>query len=182
MKQFYSYIILTGLLLVFHNTFSQENSLRNIPVNSNGATEYVNITPGGILNFNRLLAAPANDNCTSATALTIDGGCTTGTTASSTIQSGELWNTCFATNYTCCGGGVTYQSVWYSFYTGSNTTLNLAFIQTNTTNCYSGIAVWGPYNSASGNCFPSGSPAHCLELQTGDPGYHPQLTGLTQNK
>lgn len=116
---------------------------------------------------------PANDNCVSATTLTIDGGCMNGTTQWASLQGSET-PSCITPS------GGTLQSVWYRFNTGANTTLNFAWILTNEATCYPGIAIWGPY-APGGGCLPSGTPILCLDIQNGDPGYHSQLSGLSTN-
>lgn len=180
MKKFFLVSVLFFIASYVPMTASAQDNLHR-PVAS--ATPFQHTEDRQITNIpstpNARVEAPLNDNCANAQALTIDGGCVSGTTVAATTQTGELPNTCITGS---SGGGVTYRSVWYSFYTGSNTTLNLALILTNTTSCYSGVAVWGPYNTASAGCFPSGTAAHCFEIMNLDPGYHTQLTGLTANK
>ena len=116
----------------------------------------------------------ANDACASATTLTVDGGCTAYTTASHSLESGE------STDCVTAGGGISLETTWLRFNTGTNTTLNLSWLYTNTINCLPGIVVWGPFTSGGG-CLPSGTSVTCLNIQNGDPGYHTQLAGLTAN-
>jgi hypothetical protein len=118
---------------------------------------------------------PPNDNCGSATVLTINGGCLPGTTDVSSLQASENIPSCITNS-----GATSFASVWYRFNSGSNTSLNLSWILTNDANCYPGIVVWGPYAPGSG-CLPSGTPFYCLNIQNGDPGFHTTLNGLTAN-
>jgi hypothetical protein len=112
---------------------------------------------------------PANDNCASATTLTIDAALSCGqTTQNATLQVGE----CF-TNY---GGGSTEYSTWYRI-TATNDSLILNFIRTNTTNCFPEVSVYGPFASGAG-CLPACGSTVYNALQNGDPGSHILLTGL----
>lgn len=119
-------------------------------------------TPNSVL-------APSNDNCNNATVLTIDGGCTVGTTSGASTQGGEC---VFSAAYT--------KTVWYRVSTGANTTLNLAWIYTNTPNCIPAIVIFGPFASGSG-CIPTCAQAFYFTQNSGDPGYHAQITGLSTN-
>jgi hypothetical protein len=113
-------------------------------------------------------AAPVNDNCTSATPLTIDGGLDcNGTTFDATLQGGECY-----TNY---GGGASEHTVWYSF-TANNDSLVFAFNKTNYTNCQSPhVRIYG----ANVGCLPACGTEIYNDLHNGDPGQHTLLTGLT---
>lgn len=116
-----------------------------------------------------LRAQPANDNCASATTLTIGAALSCGqTTLSSTLQGSE----CF-TNY----AGATEQTTWYRF-TSSNDSLVLNIIKTNLTNCVSPhVRVWGPFATGAG-CLPGCGTEIYNSLVSGDPGAHILLTGL----
>jgi hypothetical protein len=112
-------------------------------------------------------AAPVNDNCTSATPLTIDGGLDcNGTTFDATLQGGECY-----TNY---GGGASEHTVWYSF-TANNDSLVFAFNKTNFTNCVSPhVRIYG----ANVGCLPACGTEIYNDLHNNDPGQHTLLTGL----
>ena len=115
-----------------------------------------------------VFAQPANDNCGSATSLTVNAPLLCGqNTLNATTQA---WEFCAAS-----GGGVTPRTVWYSF-TATATTHILDIVRTNTVNCNAQLSVYGP-NSA---CLPGGGSAilSCL-LLNGDPGVYTTLTGLT---
>ncbi|MCE3297286.1 MAG: hypothetical protein K0R65_3000 [Crocinitomicaceae bacterium] len=56
-------------------------------------------------------AQPANDNCASATVLTVNGACTSGTNVAATTQLGETGQGCWGT--------ATSNTVWYRFTTGA---------------------------------------------------------------
>jgi len=120
---------------------------------------------GGIL-FSQ---APANDNCSSATVLTIDGGLScTQTTDNSTLEGSECY-----TNY----GGATEHTVWYRF-TATNDSLVMSITKTNSTNCVSPhVRVFGPFGSGAG-CIPSCATEVFNDLHDGDLGQHDLLTGL----
>lgn len=116
------------------------------------------------------LPPPGNDNCASATVLTVDGACTSGTTNTASQEAGE---------YLCIspGGGIAPETVWYRF-TANNDSLVLGFIQTNSTNCATVLAAYGPFAPGTG-CFPgAGSQLICQNMALIDPGFHPLLTGL----
>jgi len=119
-------------------------------------------------------AKAAYDACASATTLVVDAGCTNGSTNSHSLQGGE------STDCVTAGGGINLETSWYRFNTGTETTLNMSWLYTNTVNCFPGIVVWGPFTPGAG-CLPSGVSAFCLNIQNGDPGYHTQLAGLTTN-
>ncbi len=127
--------------------------------------------PEGAIDPKAFLPPPANDNCASATVMTIDGPCITGTTNTATTEGGE--SLCISP-----GGGITPQTVWYRF-TANNDSLVLGFIQTNSTNCATVLAAYGPFAPGTG-CFPTGaSQLICQNMALIDPGFHPLLTGLT---
>ena len=113
---------------------------------------------------------PANDNCASATTLTVGGALLCGqTTSTGTLQVGECY-----TNY---GGGSTEVTTWYRF-TATNDSLVFNWVQTNSTNCAPHIAVYGPFASGAG-CLPACATQIYNALQSGDPGHHNLLTGLS---
>ncbi|MGV3630666.1 MAG: hypothetical protein ACO1O6_05655 [Bacteroidota bacterium] len=58
-----------------------------------------------------ICAQPANNNCASATTLTVDAPCTSGTNVAATTQLGETAQGCWGT--------ATSHTVWYTFTTGS---------------------------------------------------------------
>jgi hypothetical protein len=141
----------------------------------------------------RLAAQPANDNCTNATNLTVNGSLLCGQNmASSSVQANECY-----LNY---GGGTTPASVWYSF-TASQSQQVLNFIYTNSPGCYPTVQVYGPFASVASGCSTAGvfgvpcggAPAYnwttnnnyqgaeaaSYLLSNGDPGNHLLLTGLT---
>ncbi|MBS1634966.1 MAG: T9SS type A sorting domain-containing protein [Bacteroidetes bacterium] len=121
--------------------------------------------------------APSNDNCSGATVLTINGGCTAGTTSAATAYETNECTDYFTYNY-----GKSYRTTWYRFNTGSNTSLNLAWIYTNSPSCPPSISIFGPFNAGSG-CVPNCTVLYgYADPQTGDPGFHAALTGLTANK
>lgn len=116
-----------------------------------------------------VMAQPANDNCGSATTLTIDAALSCSqTTLNSTLQLGECY-----TNY---GGGSSESSSWYRI-TANNDSLILNFVQTNSPNCFPEVSVYGPFASGSG-CMPACASTIYNALQNGDPGSHILLTGL----
>ncbi len=111
-------------------------------------------------------AQPANDNCASATTLSVNGSCVNGTTLNATVQSGEPCQN---------GGGTTDQTVWYRF-TASQASMVLDFIKTNVTNGPTQLSVYGP----NPPCVPTTANAivNC-QILNGDPGVYQSLTGLT---
>ena len=125
-----------------------------------------------ILIFSRIIGfgQPANDDCSSATTLTLDAGLTCGEDAASASLEGSE---CF-TNYS---GGSTESSMWYRI-TADNDSLVLNFIITNSPNCAPHIAIYGPFASGLG-CNPACALQVYDQLQTGDPGNHELITGLT---
>lgn len=111
-----------------------------------------------------VLSAQANDNCAGATSLTVDDPLICGeAVASAGAQGGECLTS-------WAGGG--NATLWYSF-TASNDSIVLNFIQTAGSGCF--IRVYGP----GATCLPSCASAIFSEQQTGDPGEHHLLTGLT---
>lgn len=146
-----------------------------------------------ILSSFRIIAQPANNNCTNATNLTVNGALLCAQSmASSNLQASEC-----TVNY---GAGTSGASVWYSF-TASQTSMVLNFLMTNTPGCYPIISVFGPFASVAGGCSTAGvfgapcggAPAYNWTtnnnyqgaetsfylLSNGDSGNHPLLTGLT---
>lgn len=116
------------------------------------------------------LAQPANDNCTSATVLTIDNQDCSGTTQNATLEGSECY-----TNY---GAGSTEHSTWYRV-TALNDSLVFSVAQTNATNCASPhVSIYGPY-TPGGGCQPACSEQIYDELHNGDPGVHVLQTGLS---
>jgi hypothetical protein len=116
-------------------------------------------------------APPANDNCSAATNLTVGAGCISGTTQDATLQGGE---------YLCIspGGGVSPETAWYRF-TATATSMVLGVVLTNTSNCATVLAVYGPFAPGAG-CLPNaGNQILCQNMGLIDPGFHPRLTGLT---
>jgi hypothetical protein len=117
------------------------------------------------------LMPPGNDACASATTLTMGAGCITGTTNGGSTQGGE---------YLCIspGGGISPETSWYRF-TATNDSAVLGVVITNTTNCATVLAVYGPF-APGGGCLPGmGSQLLCQNMGLIDPGFHPLLTGLT---
>jgi hypothetical protein len=111
---------------------------------------------------------PTNDACVNATSLTVNGPLLCGqTTNNATTQTGEH---CAAS-----GGGITPKTVWYKF-VATSTTMVLNVLRTNNVNCYGYLSVYGP----NPTCMPGAGAAilSCV-LMNGDPGYYPQLIGLT---
>jgi hypothetical protein len=110
--------------------------------------------------------APSNDNCVSATSLTVNGTLLCVNTASATTQSGEQ---CASYN------GQTNRTIWFSF-VATSTTMVLNILKTNITNLPGVLSVYGP----NVTCVP-GAAQQILgcTILNGDPGYYPQLTGLT---
>ena len=91
-----------------------------------------------IISTIRLVAqAPANNNCTNATNLTIDAPLLCAQSlAFSNVQASECslsW-----------GAGTTTGSVWYSF-TASQTQLIFNYITTNSPGCFPAFSVYGPF-------------------------------------
>lgn len=113
---------------------------------------------------------PSNDDCASATVLTVGAACISGTTNTATVQGGE---------YLCIspGGGISPETVWYRF-TATSTSMVLGVVLTNSTNCATVLAVYGPFAPGTG-CLPSaGNQILCQNMGLIDPGFHPNLTGL----
>jgi len=115
-----------------------------------------------------ILAQPTNDNCANATTLTVGGAllCSQ-TTNGATTQASEH---CAAS-----GGGITPKTVWYKF-VATSTSMVLNVLRTNNINCYGYLSVYGP----NPTCMPGAGVAilSCV-LMNGDPGYYPEITGLT---
>lgn len=116
------------------------------------------------------LLPPSNDNCASPTVLTVNAACVSGTTNTATTQGGE---------YLCInpGGGITPETIWYRF-TATQTNMVLGAVVTNTTNCATVLAVFGPFAPGTG-CLPvAGNQLMCQNMGLIDPGFHPLLSGL----
>ena len=140
----------------------------NCGFSQNDTTEW--ILPAKPVKSTRLKAAPVNDDCGTATTLTIDAGLDlTGTTFDATLQGGECY-----TNY---GGGASEHTVWYRF-NANNDSLVFAFNKTNYTNCASPHArIYGPV-AVAGGCLPACGTEIYSVLHNGDPGTHTLLTSL----
>ncbi|MBL0017680.1 MAG: T9SS type A sorting domain-containing protein [Bacteroidetes bacterium] len=126
---------------------------------------------GDDLEHPQALLSPGNDNCASAATLTVGAACVTGTTSTASTQVGE---------YLCInpGGGITPETVWYRF-TATSTSMVLGVVLTNTSNCATVLAVYGPFASGGG-CLPgAGNQLLCQNMGLIDPGFHPLLSGLT---
>lgn len=146
-----------------------------------------------VLSSIKFLAQPANNNCGSATNLTVNGSLLCAQNmAGSNLQASEC-----TVSY---GGGTSGASVWYSF-TATQASMVLNFIMTNAPGCYPIISVFGPFASVAGGCGTAGvfgapcggAPAYNWTtnnnyqgaetsfylLSNGDSGNHPLLTGLT---
>lgn len=108
--------------------------------------------------------APANDNCASATTLTVGASCTSGTTANATIQGSEAVAWC---------GSAPSQSVWYNF-VATATVMDVWVRNTKSVNsCELASAVWN-----TGTCLPSGTPTWYKAIGSPTDVWH-HLTGLT---
>ncbi|HEX5001829.1 MAG TPA: T9SS type A sorting domain-containing protein [Bacteroidia bacterium] len=128
-----------------------------------------------------LLPAPGNDNCANATALIVNGACTSGTLASASTQTGENISTsghCGASNFS--------RSVWYRF----TATASNMWVQSYLTGLAGGGGGYYPgrftsviYNTS--NCLPSASNVlSCANMNTvgfGDGIVTNRLSGLTVN-
>ena len=121
--------------------------------------------------------APANDNCSNATPLSLispGGACTSGSTQNGTIQGGE--------DMSCFSGGAGCnldQTVWYQFNSGSNDSLWIDFDVTNSPNCVGGYNIYGPFNSPT--CFPNAfTSVACENVPPSTEGT--MLRNLTQNR
>jgi hypothetical protein len=101
-------------------------------------------------------AQPANDNCSNATALTVNAPCIAGTTDAGTVQVAEVTTA-------GCAAGVFTQTVWYRF----TATSSHMYVQLYLTSFGGSGATWGPgywtsviYQTSS--CIPSaGSIVSC---------------------
>lgn len=114
-------------------------------------------------------AQPANDNCANAINLAVDAGLSCG---QSTLNASLEGSECY-TNY---AGGSTEVSMWYTFTPSDDSTV-LNFVQTNTSDCFPHISVYGPFAVAT--CQPLCATSVYSALSSGDPGAHILLTGLT---
>lgn len=154
------------------NVFSQNNAQNRTERESTEPAPELRSAPNTIDEVTPLpLPPPGNDACASATTLTVGAACITGTTDQASTQGGE---------YLCInpGGGITPETVWYRF-TASNDSLVLGIVLTNTSNCATVLAVYGPF-APGGGCLPgAGSQLMCQNMALIDPGFHPLLTGLT---
>lgn len=75
------------------------------------------------------------------------------------------------------GGGISPETIWYRF-TATNTSMVLGAVLTNTTNCATVLAVYGPF-APGGGCLPvAGNQILCQNMGLIDPGFHPLLSGL----
>lgn len=136
-----------------------------------------------ILNANlstaKVMAPPANDACSSATALTIGANCTSGTTEDATVSSDPTGG-CGASSVSSCGNP---GSVWYSFNSGTNTSLNLNIDITDFGNCANWqFAVYGPFNSVAAGCTPTNASAVLCSVNELLQSNNQLMTGLTTNK
>lgn len=143
-------------------------SLNTVNVSTVINGERVLYTPSYSNKVNQVLVAPANDNCASATVLTIGGAllCSQND-VSATMQVGECY-----INY----AGVTPSSVWYRF-TATKDSLVLNFLQTNSPTAFPQLTVYGPFASGAGCLAPCSSTIYSV-YENGDPGEHLLLTGL----
>lgn len=105
-------------------------------------------------------AQPGNDPCASATALTVDAACTSGTTLLATTEGGETFPTCDATQT---------QTVWYSF-VATTTSHDVNINYTSTSGCHPTSAV---YTASCGG----GTQVGCVDNSY--PADIHNLTGLT---
>lgn len=121
------------------------------------------------LAFQFMYAQPANDNCASATNLTVNGALTCAQSLdNATVQAGECQN-----GY--AGGSA--ESVWYRF-TATNSSMVLDYLETTGGTFASTVRVYGPYGAGAG-CVPGCAAAIYNSIQTGDPGHYISLTGLS---
>ncbi len=119
--------------------------------------------------INALLMPPTNDNCASATLLTAGAALLCGQTdATATQQVGECLVD-YAAN--------TEVSVWYRF-TATNAQMVLDFMRTNVPTNPPSVHIYGPFASGAG-CLPACTSTVYSALQSGDPGSHILLTGLS---
>ncbi len=164
-----------SLLLFLCALGIKAQSTQVLPVGDHGQSREAYDSPSGARRGHQLqeplmLLPPGNDNCASAIALTPGAACITGTSNGASLQGGE---------YVCIsgGGGVSEETVWYRF-TATNTSMVLGVVLTNSTNCATVLAVYGPFAPAGG-CLPgAGNQILCQNMGLIDPGFHPLLTGL----
>lgn len=166
------------LVTLFFSMFFQidAQAQENIERRMIGNTEFIivdryNKTNNSGIEISQMkMPAPANDNCASATNLTVGAALTCGqTTDLATVQAGEC-NT--------SGGGISPETVWYRF-TAAQTSEVINFIRTNNVNCYPIMRVFGPFAAGAG-CIPGSCAAAIYNvIENGDPGEHALLTGLT---
>ncbi len=137
------------------------------------------------------IAGQANDNCLSATNLTVNGPLICGQTMNA-AAAGLQANECYI-NY----AGVNETSVWYSF-TATQASIIWNYIVTNSPGCVPTLQVYGPfasvaaacaspsvfvgpcggYNWLTNNTYQGSETAQYLQSNA-DPGNHMLLTGLT---
>ena len=123
-----------------------------------------------VLTAGLCFAQPSNDNCSSATVLTVGTQNCSQTTNGASLESGECY-----TNY---GGGSTEHSVWYRV-TATNDSLVFSIARTNSTNCASPhVSIYGPF-TPGGGCQPACGSQIYNQLHNGDPGVHVLQTGLS---
>ena len=121
-----------------------------------------------LLISSELISQPANNNCTGATALTINGALTCNQlTNGANSQTGE----CLA-NW----AGGSNATVWYSF-NATNDSLVLNMLLTSGTSPI--LRVYGPFASLAGGCLPTCAQAIYNAQLAGDPGNYILLTNLT---
>lgn len=123
--------------------------------------------------YSFVYAQPANDNCANSIGLTVDGGCTNGTTNGGGFEGGEATG-CFASGAGCNID----QSTWHSFNSGTSTSLWLDLAATNSANCIGGYAVYGPF--AAPSCLPTTGNQIVCESTIPNVG-GTMLTGLSPN-
>ena len=159
----YKYIHLFLFFSFSITVFSQE-----FPIDSN-ITEYwgvTNISKGG---GNDKLPASTNNNCSSATILTVEGAESCLNTDQNSTEAGEGFCALLSS-------GASYETVWYKFQaTSSSTTITLN-MTSGATNCGTDMAVFGAYASsalATAACMPvaANQVAGCVLFSVYDPGF-----------
>jgi len=116
-----------------------------------------------------MMSLNAQNDCSTAPILAIDGGLTCGTTNGANLESGEC-----VVNYS---GGSTEVSTWYRF-NATNDSLIFAYNETNSSICGSHVSIYGPFTPGTG-CVPACATQIYDENQVGDPGNHTLLTTLS---
>ena len=173
-QRLFGFCLLLLSFLVGGGLQAQSGNSAGIPkfIPSREAVEVISTArQGDDLEHPQALLPPGNDNCASAATLTVGAACVTGTTSTASTQVGE---------YLCInpGGGITPENVWYRF-TATSTSMVLGVVLTNTSNCATVLAVYGPFASGGG-CLPgAGNQLLCQNMGLIDPGFHPLLSGLT---